>query len=111
MNVGRRPSRWQSSDQAIRAVQVAFDVEQEVIDAVRRSAFEHNRSTPDEIRHLLGLPVSGRPKRPRLTVSLTAEDYALLAERFGLDPDDRLGIKEQVTRALIRFAEVGPGRR
>ena len=44
------------------------------------------------------------PKRPRLTVSLTAADYALLAERYGLTADDRLAIKESVTRVLIDFA-------
>ncbi len=104
MSLGRKPARWQSSDRAIKAVQIAFDVEQNVLDAVRRSAFENDRSTPDEIRHLLGLPISGRPKRPRLTVSLTPDDYDLLARRYGLDAADRLGIKEQVTRELIAFA-------
>ena len=51
----------------------------------------------------LGLPVADRPKRPRLTVTLDAADYALLAERYGLPPDDRLGIKEAATRELIAF--------
>lgn len=105
MTVARKPPRWQSSDRAIRAVQVAFDVEQGVLDAVRRAAFEHNRSTSDEIRHLLDLPISGRPKRPRLTISLTTDDYAMLGARYGLEESDRLGIKEQVTRELIAFAE------
>lgn len=104
MSIARKPPRWESSDRAIRAVQVAFDVEQSVLEAVRRSAFEHDRSTSDEIRHLLDLPISGRPKRPRLTVSLTPDDYAMLGARYGLDPEDRLGIKEQVTRELISFA-------
>ncbi len=99
-----KPDRWKTSDRAIRAVQVAFDVEDAVLEAVRRAAFETNRSTSDQIRHLLGLPVSGRPKRPRLTVSLTPDDYETLARRYGLDPSDRLGIKEKVTRELIDFA-------
>ncbi len=107
MSISRKPERWQSSDRAIRAVQVAFDVEDEVLEAVRRSAFEHNRSTSDEIRHLLGLSVSGRAKRPRLTVSLTPEDYTVLARRYGLDENDRLGIKEKVTRELIAFTKGG----
>ncbi|MCZ4306050.1 hypothetical protein O4G98_15050 [Zoogloeaceae bacterium G21618-S1] len=106
MNAPRKPTRWQSSDQAIRAVQVAFDVEQEVLEAVRRSAFEHNRSTSDEIRNLLGLPISSRPKRPRLTVSLSPSDYEELGARYDLSADDRLGIKERVTSELVTFAQM-----
>lgn len=111
MAVQRKPPRWQSSDQAIQAVQVAFDVEETVLDIVRRSAFEANRSTSDQIRFLLGLPTASRPKRPRLTVSLTPADYVALAERYGAAPDDRLAIKEHVTRELIAFASSGKPRK
>ncbi|MPN16794.1 hypothetical protein SDC9_164141 [bioreactor metagenome] len=100
-----KPPRWQGSDEAIRAVQVAFDVEATVLEAVRRAAFEGNLSTSDQIRKVLGLQVNHRPKRPRLTVSLTQADYNVLAQRFGLDANDRLAIKERVTRELIQFAE------
>lgn len=102
--VTRKPARWSGSDQALRAVQVAFDVELAVMDAVRTAAFHNHLSTSDQIRQVLDLPVSTRPKRPRLTVSLTAHDYALLARRYGLKEDDRLAIKERVTQDLIRFA-------
>jgi hypothetical protein len=100
----RKPARWQGSDAAIRAVQVAFDVEATVLDAVRRAAFDNQLSTSDQIRRVLGLPVTRRPKRPRLTVSLTPDDYAVLGARYGVDADDRLAIKERVTRELIAFA-------
>lgn len=99
-----RPLRWQSSDQAIRAVQVAFDVEAAVLNAVRAAAFNNDLSTSDQIRLLLGLGVIRKPKRPRLTVSLSPEDYAVLGERFGLPPDDYLAIKEKVLAELIAFA-------
>lgn len=110
MSVREKPARWQSSDAAIKAVQVAFDVEEKVLETVRRAAFEENRSTSDQIRQLLGLPTASRPKRPRLTVSLTAADYALLAGRYGLAEDDRLAIKERVTRELIDFANAAMSR-
>ncbi|MDO5693407.1 MAG: hypothetical protein Q4G70_13200 [Pseudomonadota bacterium] len=103
-NGPRKPARWQGSDQALRAVQVAFDVEEAVMEAVRVAAFQANVSTSTQIRHVLGLPVPAeRPKRPRLTVTLSGDDYALLAERYGLAPDDRLAIKEAATRELIAF--------
>lgn len=105
MNAAAKPARWRGSDDAIRAVQVAFDVEAAVLEAVRRAAFENNLSTSDQIRQVLGLQVTHRPKRPRLTVSLTPADYEALGQRYGLDADDRLAIKEHVTRELIAFAE------
>ena len=35
-------------------------------------------------------------------------DYTVLASRYGLAPDDRLGIKEAATRELIAFVEQVP---
>lgn len=107
----RKPPRWQSADNALRAVQVAFDVEEAVMEAVRAAAFKGHVSTSTQIRHVLGLPVAEGPKRPRLTVTLSADDYALLAGRYSLPVDDRLGIKEAATRELIAFATAGQPRR
>ena len=105
MSVQNKPARWSGSDDALRAVQVAFDVEETVLQAVRSAAFHNNLSTSDQIRSLLQLSAPSRPKRPRLTVSLTASDYEALAQRYGLPPDDKLTIKERVTQELIRFAQ------
>ncbi|WP_028451655.1 hypothetical protein [Chitinilyticum aquatile] len=107
MSAKQLPERWKASAPAIRAVQVAFDVEDEVLQAVRRAAFEENLSNSDQIRKVLGLPVSGRPKRPRLTVTLSDDDYRILAGRYGLDESQRLDIKERVQQALIEFARKG----
>lgn len=104
MTVAKRPARWKGSDEAIKAVQVAFDVEQAVMEAVRSAAFHNDVSPSDQIRRLLKLPTHERPKRPRLTVTLSGEDYELLGARYGLPADDRLAIKERVTAELIRFA-------
>ncbi len=101
----RKPARWQGSEPALRAVQVAFDVEEAVMEAIRVAAFHANVSTSTQIRSVLDLPVAARPKRPRLTVTLDAADYDLLAQRYGLSPQDRLGIKEAATRELIAFVQ------
>lgn len=101
----RSSSRWSSSDAALRAVQVAFDVEKQVIDAVRYAAFENQLSPSDQIRKILGLPGTSKPVRPRLTVSLSDADYALLAERFGIDAEDKRRIKEALHQELISFAK------
>jgi hypothetical protein len=105
MKPTRLPTRWQSAQPALRAVQVAFDVSEAVIQAVRRAAFDANLSNSDQIRVVLGLPVIRQAKRPRLTVSLSPEDYQLLGKRYRLDPADHLAIKERVNAELIAFAE------
>jgi hypothetical protein len=103
--VVRGSARWSGSDAALRAVQVAFDVEKQVIDAVRYAAFESQLSPSDQIRKILGLPYSSKPVRPRLTVSLSDADYALLAERFGVPVEDKRRIKEILHEQLIQFAK------
>ncbi|CUI02817.1 hypothetical protein [Massilia antarctica] len=100
----RSSPRWTGSDAALRSLQVAFDVEKQVIDAVRYAAFKNQLSPSDQIRHILGLPCTSKPVRPRLTVSLSDADYAILAERFGLAVDDKRKIKESLHLALIEFA-------
>ena len=104
VNPPKKPARWSGSDAALHAVQVAFDVEGVVLEAVRRAAFENNLSNSDQIRRILGLTVSHRPKRPRLTVTLTPEDYETLGVRYDLSVDDRLAIKECATQELIDFS-------
>ncbi len=105
MKPDRLPSRWQSSQPALRAVQVAFDVSESVLMAIRTAAFDANLSNSDQVRVVLGLPITRQAKRPRLTVSLSAEDYVELGLRYELDPGDHLRIKERVNLALIEFAE------
>jgi hypothetical protein len=98
-------SRWSSSDAALRSVQVAFDVEMQVIEAVRYAALDNQLSPSDQIRKILGLPVTSKPVRPRLTVTLSDDDYALLAERFGIDVEDKRRIKDALHQELIKFAK------
>ncbi|NHZ91086.1 hypothetical protein F2P45_18985 [Massilia sp. CCM 8733] len=100
----RSSPRWTGSDAALRSLQVAFDVEKQVIDAVRYAAFKNQLSPSDQIRTILGLPCTSKPVRPRLTVSLSDADYDILARRFGLAVDDKRKIKESLHEALINFA-------
>ena len=105
MKTDQLPKRWRGTAGALRAVQVAFDVSESVMEVVRRTAFEANLSQPDVVRSILGLPISRRAKRPRLTVSLSQEDYETLGTRYQLDPNDALAIKERVLAELLAFAQ------
>ena len=101
MSSSRLPSRWQSEERAVRAVQVAFDVGEEVQRILRREAAELGISPADRVRQLLGLPVARKPQRPRLTVSLTREDFVELAGRFGVDQSDHQSIRRLAAEQVI----------
>ncbi len=95
------PEKWQSSIKAVKAVQVAFDMDEKIQIAIRKEALYAGFSPSDQIRTILGLPTSKRPKRPRLTVSLSPDDYQVLAEKYGLEPDQQLEIKKRLMEELV----------
>lgn len=97
------PEKWQSSVKAAKATQVAFDMDEKIQMSIRRQALENGLSPSDQIRTILGLTTSKRPKRPRLTVSLSSDDYLLLAEKYNLLPEQQLEIKKKLMEELITY--------
>ena len=96
------PEKWQSSIKAVKAVQVAFDMDEKIQLAIRTQALEAGLSPSDQIRDILGLPTNKRPKRPRLTVSLAPDDYDILALKYDLDPEQQLEIKRKLMDDLVK---------
>ncbi len=96
------PSKWQSSIKAAKATQVAFDMDEKIQLEIRKEALEAGLSPSDKIRDILGLPTNKRPKRPRLTVSLSEDDYQLLAEKYQLSSEQQLEIKRKLMDDLIQ---------
>ncbi len=72
---------------------------------IRRRALEENLSPSDYIRKVLGLKISTKPKRLRLSISLSAEEMIQLAAQYGLSPDDRVAIKQKAAEMLIAHSE------
>lgn len=99
------PEKWQSSVKAIKAVQVAFDMDEKIQLSIRKEALDAGLSPSDQIRDILGLPVNKRPKRPRLTVSLALEDYQVLAEKYALKSEQQLEIKRKLMDELIAHVQ------
>jgi len=99
------PEKWQSSIKAVKAVQVAFDMDEKIQLAIRKQALEAGISPSEQIRDILGLPTNKRPKRPRLTVSLSADDYALLGEKYDLRAEQQLEIKKKLMDDLINYVD------
>ncbi|WP_017444146.1 hypothetical protein [Gayadomonas joobiniege] len=96
--------KWASSHKAIKAVQVAFDMDEKLQYVIRKEALDAGLGPSEQIRRILDLPLSRRPKRPRLTVSLSADDYQLLAEKYGIPAEQQLDIKKRVMQELIKHA-------
>ncbi|MEY8215808.1 MAG: hypothetical protein RPR97_15155 [Colwellia sp.] len=101
------PDKWQSSVKAIKAVQVAFDMDEKIQLSIRKQALDAGLSPSDQIRDILGLPINKRPKRPRLTVSLAPSDYQLLADKYQLKAEDQLEIKKKLMDDLITHINAG----
>lgn len=96
----KQPERWKKESKAIKATQVAFDISTEAQKQLKLKAIHNDLSPSDQMRQILGLP-SKKPVRPRLTISLSSDDYQILAKQYGLKPDDRLAIKEKAAKDII----------
>ncbi|WP_371186486.1 hypothetical protein [Thalassotalea maritima] len=105
MNNRKVPEKWQSNIKAVKAVQVAFDMDEKVQKEIRKAAVEAGLSPSDQIRKILGLTVHKKPKRPRLTVSLSPEDYQELGEKYGIPAEQQLDIKRRLMEELIEFVQ------
>ncbi|GAA5130177.1 hypothetical protein [Thalassotalea piscium] len=97
------PEKWHSSLKAAKATQVAFDMDEKIQLEIRKEALEDGLSPSDKIRDILGLTTNKRPKRPRLTVSLSLDDYQVLAEKYQLDAEQQLEIKRRLMDDLINY--------
>lgn len=97
----KRPKSWTRSDKSIRAVQVIFELEQAVSRALRIKAIELDLSPSDYIRDIVGLPRK-KPVRPRLSISLSEQDYEILADRYALKPDEKDQIRALIKDELIK---------
>ncbi len=93
--------KWLREEKAVKSIQLAFDVAEEVQYQVRREALDAGISPSDRIREILGFPISSRRIRPMLTISLSSEDFSLLAERFDIDADEKLTIKQKAAEVLV----------
>ncbi len=104
----KTPGSWKKSDKSIRAVQVVFELEQMQSRALRIKAIENNLSPSDYIRDIVDLPRK-KPIRPRLSISLSEEDYGLLAKRYKLKPSEKNKIRERIKEELVAASENQPG--
>ncbi len=92
--------KWGSQKKAIKATQIAFEVERKVAKKIHYLAADDGITPSSQIRKLIGLDYTP-PKRPRLTVSLSDEDYKILGTRYDLPATERLEIKRRMMQELM----------
>lgn len=102
--MNKKNSTWDKQKKAAKATQIAFEMEQRAARRVRELAAQEGLTPSDQIRKMVGLSYSP-PKRPRLTVSLTQDDYTQLAKKYKLDEKDTLTIKRRIIDELLRQVE------
>jgi len=103
--MAKKPQKdWSKISETIKATQVAFEMEQKVACYIRELAAREGLAPSDQIRKIIGLSYSP-PKRPRLTVSLSEDDYVMLGKKYKLDPTDSLGIKRRMMEELVKILD------
>lgn len=98
------PQKWKKSDKSIRAVQIAFELNANISDTIRDEAGRNGLSASDQIRKIIGLSFKP-PKRPRLTITLSPEDYEILASRYQISAADKNKIRQTIRNELVDFSE------
>jgi len=96
--------KWKEESKAVKATQVAFDVGEKIQYVIRKEALDRNLNPSDRIRQILGLKVSRKPKRLRLSISLTTDDMKFLASQYKLDVENKIEIKKRAAEKLIEHA-------
>ena len=87
-------------DSTAKSVQIAFELEQQIAQAIHVLAAKEGLTPSNQIRKMIGLSYSS-PKRPRLTLSLSADDYQQLGALYQIDPNLSLDIKREIMQELI----------
>ncbi len=109
----KTPERWDKSNPAIEAVkkasgqkkstQVIFELH-DADDAFRLEACRHGLSPSDQLRDIFGLELA-KKRRPRLSLSLSEDDWSNLAKRYKLKVVNRLAIRKRMEQELMVHAE------
>lgn len=100
----KKSGSWGKDTPSIKATQIAFEMEQKIASYIRELAVKEGLTPSDQIRKMIGLTYSP-PKRPRLTVTLSEDDYGALGKKFKIDPSETLAIKRRIMEELIKMVE------
>ncbi len=90
-----------SSSKTVKTTQVAFNLD---IDGRKRLRIEgamDDMTPSDKARETLGLKLNTKKARSKLILNFTEEDFKLLAKKYGVDPEDKLAIRDKASEEII----------
>jgi hypothetical protein len=105
MSSNKLPEKWKSEEKAIKAIQLAFDLDEKVQYTLRREALECDINPSERIRQILGLESNKIPQRPRLSISLRPQDFSYLAKKYDINKDNKKDIKHRATLELQEYVK------
>ena len=86
----------------------AIECDLRVANKIIDEAIRNEMRLTDIVRRIIELPVA-YPESVQIPVTLTDEDYALLAIRYGITSSDRNAIKRRIIEDLNDFSGSQPG--
>ena len=84
-------------------VSESIDCELQVANRIIDEAIRNEMRINDVVRRVIGLPVS-QQESVQIPITLTDQDYSLLAIRYGISSSDRDAIKRRITEDLGDFS-------
>ncbi len=99
------PEKWKKEEKAIKAIQMAFDLDEKIQYIIRREALDMDINPSERMRQILGLNTNKLPQRPRLSISLKPEDFDILANKYQVDASDKRAIKQRASMEIQQYAK------
>ncbi len=91
--------KWKRQAEALKKVQLTFELMAPIDQRIRMEAIKTGDTPSNVVRKTLGLDTKP-PVRPRLGVSMSADDLQALAERYQVDPTDRKQLVRRATEQI-----------
>lgn len=102
-----KADRWRGEKKALKKLQVHFEFKQSLMRDVRTQAAEENLNSSDYVRKVVGLPYA-KIQRPRISLSFSEGDLALLAAKYGTATEDTGEIKRRVIEDIAAHFQNSP---
>jgi len=90
-----------SSSKTVKPTQVAFDLDADGRKKLRIDAARDDMTPSEKARESLGLVAKDKKMEPKITFYLSEKDMIILAEKYGIDPEDKLAIRYKAAEELI----------
>lgn len=98
------------TQEATQFVNESIDCDLPVANKIIDEAIRQEMRINDVVRRVIGLPVSAQ-ESVQIPVTLTDQDYSLLAIRYGISANDRDAIKKRIIEDLSDFSGVNKARK